>query len=323
MNGAILRSAETLAEGAEGRAEESLDTPGIVFTSAVQGATVKECCAASWTAIDAVVIGLRCDVDFDLGLGAERHRLIVVLDVIGGRFVVTEGSSPAAPPRANNVLSLVPRHAAVRGRSRGARLLRLLALDFDEGAVERMIDGPGPWAQRLMFADARLRQLGLLLANECASAEPTSRLYADALSLALIQRLVDLKEPHARPERGGLPPFKLRQVTEYMHAHLGDEIGLQELAGLVGVSPSYFKRAFKNATGLPPHQWLILARCERAKFLLMESRSSLAEVALEVGFYDQAHFTRLFTQHIGVSPGLWRRSTTERTGHLARQVSTT
>ena len=158
-----------------------------------------------------------------------------------------------------------------------------------------------------------------LLADECASAEPTSRLYADALSLAMIQRLVDLGEPHAPPERGGLPPFKLRQVTEYMHAHLGDDIGLQELAGLVGISPSYFSRAFKDATGLSPHQWLILARCERAKFLLMQSRSSLAEVALEVGFYDQAHFTRLFTQHIGVSPGLWRRSTTARTGQLAQR----
>ena len=241
-----------------------------------------------------------------------------MLDVIGGRFVVTDGSSPAAPPRANNVLSLVRQGAAVWGRSRGARLLRLLALDFDGGAVEGMIGGPGPWVQRLMFADARLRQLGVLLAEECASAEPTSRLYADALSLALIQRLVDLKEKHAPPERGGLPPFKLRQVTEYMHAHLGDEIGLQELAGLAGISPSYFSRAFKDATGLPPHQWLILARCERAKFPLMERRSSLAEVALEVGFYDQAHFTRLFTQHIGVSPGLWRRSTIERTGQLPR-----
>ena len=54
MNGAILGSAETLAEDAERRAGESLDTPGpLVFTSAVQGATVKECCAASWTAVDA------------------------------------------------------------------------------------------------------------------------------------------------------------------------------------------------------------------------------------------------------------------------------
>ena len=320
MNGAILESADTLAEG---RAGELIDTPGFGFTPEVQGATVKECCSRSWTAVDAVVIGFRCDADFTLGLGAERHRLLIVLDVIGGRFSITDGSASAPPPRANNVLSLVPRRAAVRGLCHGARLLRLFVLDFDEGAVEQMIDGPGPWAQRLMFADTRLRQLALLLADECASAQPTSRLYADALSLAMIQRLVDFKERSAPPERGGLPPFKLRQVTEYMHAHLGDEIGLQELAGVVGISPSYFRRAFKSATGLPPHQWLILARCERAKFLLMQNRSSLAEVALEVGFYDQAHFTRLFTQHIGVSPGLWRRSTTEGTGPLAQQVSAT
>jgi len=316
MDGAAFGWPETCAEGAKAAAGQSSDAPPrrSVFAPAVCGAKVEECCAASWTAVDAAVISLRPEADLDLSLGADRHRLLLLLEVIGGRFAVTEGSPSVALPRPSHVLNLIPRYAAVRGRGCGVRFLRLLALDFDQGAVERMIDGPGPWAQRLMFADARLRQLGLLLAQECANDEPTSRLYADALSLALVQRLIDLSAPQASLERGGLPPFKLRRITEYMREHLGDDIGMQELAGLAGMSASYFSRAFKNSTGLSPHQWLILARCERAKFLLLETVDSLADIALELGFYDQAHFTRLFTQHVGVSPGSWRRTTLAQAG---------
>jgi AraC family transcriptional regulator len=285
MDGAARGWPETFAEGAKSAAGHSSDAPPSHSGLApkVCGAPVEECCAASWTAVDAAVMSLRPEADLELDLGADRHRLLLLLEVVGGRFAVTEGSPPVAPPRSSHVLSLIPRYAAVRGRGCGVRFLRLLALDFDEGAVERMIDGPGPWAQRLMFADVRLRQLSLLLAQECANDEPTSRLYADALSLALIQRLNDLSAPHTSLERGGLPPFKLRRVTEYMREHVGDDIGMQEVAGLAGMSASYFSRAFKNSTGLSPHQWLILARCERAKFLLLETEGTLAEIALEVG----------------------------------------
>ena len=58
---------------------------------------------------------------------------------------------------------------------------------------------------------------------------------------------------------------------------------------------------------MAPHQWLVEARCIRAKQLLLEGRLGLAEIALDVGFCDQAHFTRTFARTVGTSPGAWRR----------------
>jgi AraC family transcriptional regulator len=92
-----------------------------------------------------------------------------------------------------------------------------------------------------------------------------------------------------------------------MTNNLAEDVSITRLADISGLSPSYFRQAFKATTGLAPHQWLIQARCARAKQLLLEGRLALAEIALEVGFCDQAHFTRSFVRIVGASPGAWRR----------------
>jgi AraC family transcriptional regulator len=68
-----------------------------------------------------------------------------------------------------------------------------------------------------------------------------------------------------------------------------------------------FSRAFKQSTGIPPHQWLLDRRVETAKDLLRRSCLSLTDIALTCGFSDQSHFTRVFVRACGVSPGVWRR----------------
>jgi transcriptional regulator GlxA family with amidase domain len=59
--------------------------------------------------------------------------------------------------------------------------------------------------------------------------------------------------------------------------------------------------------GMPPHQWLTKRRIERAKQLLQEAQLELADIAVACGFVDQSHFTRVFSQSEGQSPGMWRR----------------
>ena len=71
-------------------------------------------------------------------------------------------------------------------------------------------------------------------------------------------------------------------------------------------SPSYFIKAFKTTTGRTPHRWLQEYRVGKAKGLLLRSLS-IAEIALECGFADQSHFTRVFRNVTGTPPGMWRR----------------
>src|SRR5437660_1100939 len=84
------------------------------------------------------------------------------------------------------------------------------------------------------------------------------------------------------------PPLeRLRAVEEYIEEHLDGCPTLAQLAAVVRLNPYHFARQFKAATGLPPHQYVILRRVERAKQLLQAGTDlSLAEVALHAGFSD-------------------------------------
>ena len=76
------------------------------------------------------------------------------------------------------------------------------------------------------------------------------------------------------------------------------------MTAIVRLSPNSFGWLFQRATGLPPHQFVILRRVERAKHLLQEGTDlSLAEVAAHAGFSDQSQFCRHFKRLVGVTPG--------------------
>jgi AraC family transcriptional regulator len=79
------------------------------------------------------------------------------------------------------------------------------------------------------------------------------------------------------------------------------------MAAVARLSPYHFARQFKAATGLPPRQYVIARRVERAKQLLQGGvDSSLAEVAARAGFADQSHFCHHFRRRVGVTPGRFR-----------------
>jgi AraC family transcriptional regulator len=113
-----------------------------------------------------------------------------------------------------------------------------------------------------------------------------------------------------QPERGPdstLPRGRLRAVVEYVEEHLDASPSLEQLAAIARLSVYHFARQFKAATGLPPHQYVILRRVERAKQLLQAGTNlSLAEVATHAGFSDQSQFSRHFKRLIGVTPGQFR-----------------
>jgi AraC family transcriptional regulator len=104
-----------------------------------------------------------------------------------------------------------------------------------------------------------------------------------------------------------LPRGRLRAVTEYIEEHLDGGPTLEQIAAVARLSPYHFARQFKAATGLPPHQYVIARRVERAKQLLQAGTDlSLAEVALHAGFSDQSQFSSHFKRLVGVTPGRFR-----------------
>jgi AraC-like DNA-binding protein len=94
-------------------------------------------------------------------------------------------------------------------------------------------------------------------------------------------------------------------LRDYLEAHYTEAVSLEDLAALVQRHPRHLIEAFRRAYGVPPHTYLLQRRVREAKRRLMQGKA-LAEVALDLGFYDQAHFNGVFRRFTGVTPGRFR-----------------
>jgi AraC-like DNA-binding protein len=123
-----------------------------------------------------------------------------------------------------------------------------------------------------------------------------------AVMSVLLRRHADL-EPVDQVIRGeGTLVGRLR---DYLDAHVAQEVSLSDLARIGQRSRHTILRTFHKATGMTPHAYLLNRRVERARRSLA-SGAALAETALECGFFDQSHFTRVFKRFTGVTPGQYR-----------------
>ncbi len=109
------------------------------------------------------------------------------------------------------------------------------------------------------------------------------------------------------PSRGGLSPFVLKKVRDFVEASLEQGIMVEDLAGIAELSPFHFTRMFQQSIGLSPHQYVLSRRIAKAKELLGERDPSLANVAQECGFSSQSHLTTRFRRATGMTPNSFRR----------------
>jgi AraC family transcriptional regulator len=129
---------------------------------------------------------------------------------------------------------------------------------------------------------------------------------ANVLAVHLIRHVTSCRRPH-RGRDGTLPRAKLRSVVAYVEERLDAGPTLEQMAAAARLSPYHFARQFKAATGLPPYQYVILRRVERAKQLLQAGTGlSLADIAARAGFSDQSQFSHHFKRLVGVTPGRFR-----------------
>ena len=152
----------------------------------------------------------------------------------------------------------------------------------------------------------------LLLAMRPALARPpaeTSELFVDHAALALALHVAGAYgEASGPPVKGGLAPWQERRAKDLIDAHIDGRVTLSSLARACGLSSRQFSRAFRQSTGAAPFQWLRRRRVEHAKQRLAGSSAPLGAIALECGFADQSHFTRVFAAEVGVTPHAWRRA---------------
>jgi len=137
-----------------------------------------------------------------------------------------------------------------------------------------------------------------------------SRLYVDALACELAIHLV---REHTTACAGTvwsmarLSPHKLRRAVEYIDDNLRSDLTLASLAESVALSPGHFAHAFRQATGVTPHRYVLERRVERAKTLLRTSDMPITEIADRVGCSSPSHFSVLFHRITGLTPRQFRK----------------
>ncbi len=159
--------------------------------------------------------------------------------------------------------------------------------------------------------DLTLQGIALEIRKMLAAPEPSDPLHAETLSRTLASCLVrrQVCGRRAVPQpRSGMSPGQLDRAVAYIEASLEQSVSLPAIAKAAGVNAGQLGRAFKSNMNLTPHEYLVKARVERAKFLLLSSELSLAEIALRCGFSHQQHMTRIIHRSLGLTPGALRRS---------------
>lgn len=240
--------------------------------------------------------------------------LVAILDCIGNTRVNvrTPGNCLTATERKQGCLYYIPAGMEFSSEILGECRLRHLDIHLDvsalENSMENTFDRQILETPRLGFCDPRINSIVRLLADDLEHGMTGSQMYGEGLVTALTAALLQ-PAPTNEPQRkrGKLSPHHLRKTVDYIEQNCGRTIRLDELAQLTGLSQSYFCSAFRETTGMPPQQWQMKARVERAKSLLKDADTPLATVALRVGFADQAHLTRVFRKIAGTTPGAWRK----------------
>ena len=122
---------------------------------------------------------------------------------------------------------------------------------------------------------------------------------------ALVSTITSLLARDGRPAQRSAPSLigkrSLNEILDLMHGPDAARMSVSELSEFAGISDAYFSRRFRALFGCAPHDYLITSRVELAKHAVFNGAASLKEIALETGFYDQAHLANAFRERAGLS----------------------
>lgn len=157
--------------------------------------------------------------------------------------------------------------------------------------------------------DWQIWHMGLALEAELKEGNLNGQYFWESLTNAIAVRVVkqySAFKPKVQLYSGGLSPHQLKRTIEYINDNLSLDLSLNVLAAMLGMSPYYFERLFKQSIGHTPHQYILYCRIDKAKQLLRTTQQPIMEIACQVGCKNHSHFSKLFHQLTGMSPKAYR-----------------
>jgi len=159
----------------------------------------------------------------------------------------------------------------------------------------------------LSHDDSVLQQVILGVAAKLREGAP--EIYAESAAQFLTMHMLVGHAGHQIKKARTRDEARMQRVCDYMHAHLAEEVSLQDLAKVAYLSRFHLIRMFKQTYGATPYQRLTRLRTQRAQRLLATSDTPITQIALDCGFTNQTHFAAAFRRLVGLSPRAYRQST--------------
>lgn len=163
---------------------------------------------------------------------------------------------------------------------------------------------------RFALLDTRLTELMKLLADDYRAGSPFGVMFGESLSTVLAVHVARTYGQH--PHRsvgspGRLSPSQLRRVEEIIRTRLSERLSLHEIAAEMGYSAYHFHRMYRQQTGTPLHEAILRQRIALAQSLLVHTEMPVDAVAVECGFSDSSHLSRMLKRECGLSPTAFRQ----------------
>ena len=187
-----------------------------------------------------------------------------------------------------------------------SRLMRFLQPSLGTSAARSVLQTPVE-----LHDVASVEALAALLTRE-VSVPTRHAVYAESLVGSIDTGILDLSLLDDERQAGQLTQSQMNRLVAQLEARGDLRLSVTEMAETVGLSESWFGTVFKQTVGKTPLQWQMAKRVERAKELLRQPDLSVADTAVQLGFSDQAHFTKAFRQVCGQTPAAWRKKQSQR-----------
>ena len=196
------------------------------------------------------------------------------------------------------MVTVLPPHVVHDGRPATSRGFRKRVLYLETSVLGEHLIGPAVY--RPVVPDLSLREDVSALHDALACIEDT--LEAES-RLAFIAERIRASLGERELDTPAAPGQDLaEQLRAFLDAHLFEPVTMAAAAEQVGARPTQMARAFSSAFGIPPHAYVLGRRIDAARTRILGGQA-LADVAADVGFYDQAHLSHRFRRFLGTTPG--------------------
>ncbi|WP_424630631.1 helix-turn-helix domain-containing protein [Bradyrhizobium sp. SYSU BS000235] len=240
------------------------------------------------------------------------HVIMTYIDTVQ-RLERRNGKSLASGTARSGVVTIIPAGSSARWDINGS--VNVVQLFLPHGTLERVASEAGKGglinlSERTGHPDSVTARLLVSAADVIDGNETLDTLFRQQLTDLLATRLLSAHTgllPSYQPAHGGLSPSVLRRAIERLRSDSDADVSLATLASDSGLSRFHFCRAFKDSTGLSPHNWLRRYRLEQAMNMLRDQKNSVADVAAALGYASQTAFAAAFRKLTGETPSDWRR----------------